>query len=282
MKHRRAEAPRDDVYAVKLDNVIPFVPPRDSAFPHFAINAAERPAPDDSATLRRRWWIGFLVASLLAHALIAAVLFQRTPDPVAGIGLEAIPVEVVFGADAPAGIASAPSEEEAQPQPAETAEVPVAKQPPAEPEPVAETPSTPPPEELQQEPREQEPREQETKEEDRESKKEEAPPPSHAAAGVGRGQSRSDANYQGLVAAHLARHKRFPQGVQSKRSQGTAVVAFSLDGRGRVIAVKLARPSGVAALDQEAQAIVRRASPFPAPPSGGTVEFTVPLNFQIR
>ena len=47
-------------------------------------------------------------------------------------------------------------------------------------------------------------------------------------------------------------------------------------------AVKLVRPSGVAALDQEAQAIVRRASPFPAPPSGGTVEFTVPLSFQIR
>jgi TonB family protein len=84
------------------------------------------------------------------------------------------------------------------------------------------------------------------------------------------------------VAAHLARHKRFPEGAQSKRNEGTAVVRFSLDGGGRVITVKLITSSGVAALDQEAQAMVRRASPFPAPPSGGTMEFTVPLSFQIH
>ncbi len=102
-----------------------------------------------------------------------------------------------------------------------------------------------------------------------------------AAGGVGRGQSRSDANYNGLVAAHLVRHKRFPPGPQSKRNRGTAVVSFSLDGSGRLMAVKLVRSSGVAALDQEAQVMVRRASPFPVPPRG-TASFTVPLTFQIQ
>jgi len=35
-------------------------------------------------------------------------------------------------------------------------------------------------------------------------------------------------------------------------------------------------------LDQEILAMVRRASPFPAPPDGQPKSFTVPLNFTAR
>ena len=232
MIQRRPHARWDETEAFNLGNVIPFVRPRgDDAPPLAEIGPAERPAPDRvAASSRPPWWMAFFAGSILAHAAVAA-LFLRTPEPVTGIGLEAISVEVVFGGDAPAGVAATPGEQETQPQPEETPEEPVAKQQPEEPEPIAETPPPAPPQEpqqeaMQQEPKKQETKEKETKEKERESKKEEAPPPSHAAGGVGRGQSRSDANYKGLVAAHLARHKRFPQGAQSKRSHGTAVVSF--------------------------------------------------------
>jgi TonB family protein len=272
MIRRRLDMLPEDSGGIDLGNVIPFVRLRDHAPPLSGLGAAERPAPDCFAVRRwSPWWASLLAGSLLAHAGVAA-LFLAAQDPVPAVGLEAISVEVVvFGADTPAGVASTPSEQEAeQQQPAP--EEPVAKEKPPEPEPVIEPAPPIPPPDPEALPR------QETKEKERKK----VAPPSQAASGVGRGQSRSDANYNGRVAAHLARHKRFPEGAQSKRNEGTAVVRFSLDGGGRVITVKLITSSGVAALDQEAQAMVRRASPFPAPPSGGTMEFTVPLSFQIH
>jgi TonB family protein len=38
----------------------------------------------------------------------------------------------------------------------------------------------------------------------------------------------------------------------------------------------------VASFDAESLAMVKRASPFPAPPSGQSVNFTVPVNFSLR
>jgi periplasmic protein TonB len=103
-----------------------------------------------------------------------------------------------------------------------------------------------------------------------------------AAGGVGRGRSDANTNYRGLVAAHLARHKRFPDAARSRGSQGSAVVTFALDGGGRVTSVRVARGSGVTSLDQEAAAMVRRASPFPAPPSRRGMSFTVPVSFRLN
>ena len=42
------------------------------------------------------------------------------------------------------------------------------------------------------------------------------------------------------------------------------------------------RGSGVASIDAETQAMVRRASPFPAPPSGRSMTFTVPVRFYLQ
>jgi protein TonB len=84
------------------------------------------------------------------------------------------------------------------------------------------------------------------------------------------------------VSAHLARHKRFPPEARSRDEQGSATVSFALDGTGRVTRVALQRGTGVASLDQEATAMVRRASPFPAPPNGRAMSFTVPVSFRIQ
>jgi len=106
--------------------------------------------------------------------------------------------------------------------------------------------------------------------------------PSNSSNSIGRGRSDLDTNYAGLVAAHLARFKQFPSDAQRRGSQGTATVYFNISGSGSVTSVRLIRGSGISSIDQEATAMVHRASPFPAPPSGRAMAFTRPLIFEIR
>lgn len=98
----------------------------------------------------------------------------------------------------------------------------------------------------------------------------------------GAGRSISPARWQSRLLAHLERRKRYPSGARSRREQGTAHVRFSIDGNGNVTAVRLARSSGFPELDQEVVAMVRRASPVPAPPPGVNRTLTVPVRFRIR
>lgn len=103
-----------------------------------------------------------------------------------------------------------------------------------------------------------------------------------ASTGAGLGRASRNANYAGQVSAHLQRHKQYPPEARARGDEGRATVSFSLDGGGRVTSVRLARSSGVASLDREVQAMVRRASPFPAPPDGRAQSFSVPVGFGLR
>ena len=109
-----------------------------------------------------------------------------------------------------------------------------------------------------------------------------APPraeaPNPASSGAVAQPSVSTASWRGSLIAHLNRYKRFPGGA----SPGTVQVAFAIDRGGNVVSARLAGSSGDAALDQEAVAMVRRASPVPAPPGGlggGTISLAVPVRF---
>jgi protein TonB len=117
---------------------------------------------------------------------------------------------------------------------------------------------------------------------DQAAKQARASNPSTAANNVGVGRSDTNSNYAGIVSAHLRRYQQYPSDARSRGEQGTATVSFSLDGGGRVTSARLARGSGVASIDSEVQAMVRRASPFPAPPSGRSVSFTVPVSFRLN
>jgi protein TonB len=105
---------------------------------------------------------------------------------------------------------------------------------------------------------------------------------STAANNVGIGRSDNNSNYAGLVSAHLRRHQQYPADARSRGEQGTATVSFGLDGGGRVTSARLVRGSGIASIDQEVQAMVRRSSPFPPPPSARAVSFTVPVTFRLN
>lgn len=284
-----------------------------------ALDVASRPAPDVAPAGRLRWPIVFAITSLLAHGLVMLTFLIERESEAASIGREVISVELVLGAETTAGIAQRASASEAVPSaskaddsqtkqdqaletpsesktheampprqieaPPATAAIPEPLRsdrpaeitPPSEPQPAAADPA----------PRRQKPmrdvaaRMDEGKHARGPSRQRERSHPSQPSAssnGIGRGSSRSVANYRGAVAAHLARHKRNP----SVTREGTATIAFTIAGSGTVSSVRLVRSAGASALDQEAQAMPRRASPFPAPPDGRSMNFTVPIRFSVR
>ena len=117
---------------------------------------------------------------------------------------------------------------------------------------------------------------------DKAAKEAKASTPSTQANNVGVGRSDRDTNYPGLVSAHLRRHQQYPADARSRGQTGTASVTFGVGGSGSVTSVRLAGSSGVGSIDQEVQAMVRRASPFPAPPGGRAQSFTIPVNFRLN
>jgi protein TonB len=300
--------------AIYGENVVALSRPRASnpsvAAPEIKLADDDRPAPSRLHREAHRRLAFVLFASLLAHVgLYAALAYQPTPTP--GIAEEAITIEIVVGANSAAGIAAAPSNAEAERQAsAETRrhndpgsredtrperdatdarDMLTPQEPASEPptqdlaavteEPMAQVrQQTPSPERKVDEPPPPEP-----KPDDRPRPLPQASTASAPAANsVGRGRMAGDANYLGLVAARLARYKRFPPEARSRRQQGAAVVSFNINGDGRVTSVRLVRRSGFAALDSEVEAMVHRASPFPAPPGGIATSFTAPVSFRLN
>ncbi len=111
------------------------------------------------------------------------------------------------------------------------------------------------------------------------------PQPPAPSRGFGNDSKAAIASYQGMLLAHLARNKQYPAAARARRQQGVALVRFSMDRRGVVTNVALAKSSGAALLDGESLDLLRRASPLPAPPTevpGDPVELVVPIEFFIR
>jgi len=266
------------------------------------LDPAARPAPLGATEQNRRMAV-FLVLSLALHTVLYAAFWGEEPKPLASVGIEAITVDLVLGGNTEAGLATTPGEADLQAALADEMkpedesveqrerttetrpETPVTERE-TKPEEVSEakpeepTPPEPQKEQLVEDTKPQQPLQ----------KKQAAPPrkqtssgaPSNTASGIGRGRSDSDTNYRGQVAAHLTRHKQYPVAARRNRDEGTATVSFTIDGSGRVTAANLVRGSGHTSLDQEVQSMVRRASPFPPPPGGRTLSFTVPITFKLQ
>lgn len=82
------------------------------------------------------------------------------------------------------------------------------------------------------------------------------------------------ASWRGSVRVHINRYKYFPESARP----GQVRVSIAIDGQGRVLSARLVTSSGDATLDAEAVAMIRRASPVPAPPSG-PISVTLPINY---
>jgi protein TonB len=283
--------------------------------PAIEVNDNLRPAPEMAASRRSTHWTALLAAALLLH-LGLVLLFLRAPAPLPDAGLEAISVELEIGNNQPVGIAAQPSEAAEAPKPDTEQKPELAKAEPEtpvepdqpkpdeikEPEPqlaaaqaepdrqppepealaVQEKPEPPRQEPLRDEPKPEVSEQPKPQPQKKSASKKAAPAQVAQAGGIGAGQSAALRNYSSQVVSHLSRHKRFPPEARAAGNRGVATVSFSIDGDGNVGAVSLARSSGFASLDAESQAMVQRASPFPAPPTGQTMTFTVPVNFNLR
>ena len=77
--------------------------------------------------------------------------------------------------------------------------------------------------------------------------------------------------------AHLNQFKRSP----ADGGTGTARVSFSVNASGGVSGVHLAGSSGDPGLDAAAVAMIARANPVPAPPSGmgSRISLSIPIRF---
>jgi protein TonB len=94
----------------------------------------------------------------------------------------------------------------------------------------------------------------------------------------------ANAWHQGIF-AQIQRHKAYPSTARARGERGVVQVAFSIDRQGHLVASRVAKASGFAALDQAAIATLENAQPFPPPPAdmpGEQFSFTVPVAFSIR
>ncbi|MCC6887022.1 MAG: energy transducer TonB [Hyphomicrobiales bacterium] len=307
--------------ATDRSNVVAFVRRRRAgeapALPLPAVEPRPRSDPQHAAATIRRSVL-LATASLVLHGAFVA-MFWQSPRPMASVGIEAMTVEITLGATTAAGLAqqtgeqetqvAPPSEQQSQiPTPLDQArlttpmprELPVAERDAApeasadpdrqtaEPAPsdpratpvVTETQPQPLPQPVDTAPE----RTRIAAPTDTTASKRQVTTasPTDSASGIGRGRSNDAANYNGRVAAHLARYKQYPATARSAGIQGIATVSFSIDGSGRITAARLANGSGHEVIDQEVVAMVRRASPFPRPPDGQPRNFTVPVRFNLR
>jgi protein TonB len=79
-------------------------------------------------------------------------------------------------------------------------------------------------------------------------------------------------NYPGQVMRRISRLAK-----PRVRAKGTAVIAFSVSSGGGLAGVSVARSSGSAELDRAALSLIRRAAPFPRPPSGAQRQFSIEI-----
>ena len=264
----------------------------------------------DQAVLRR--WGTSAVAILAAHAALIAIGMNWTrPQPEPGVTLPAIMVDMspVSAAPQSTPLERAPDQlmdqaDASPPEPVKQQEVveeQIAPTPPQEkPEVVA-----PPEQKVEMKPATEpakpvpdaKPTPVKPKVVRPEAKKPNDSPPAprtsapprverqvQAASAASAGATASAiASYNQRVRAHLMRFHQYPSAANGQR--GVARLSFTLSRSGQVSGSRLGGSSGVAALDAQAMAMIRQASPFPAIPPEvpkGSMSFSIPVEFTVR
>lgn len=100
-----------------------------------------------------------------------------------------------------------------------------------------------------------------------------------------RAPPKSVVRWQGALAAHIEKFKRYPSEARARGEQGVAKVAFTIDHEGHLLSSRIVQSSGYAVLDQESLTMLVRAQPMPRPPEDvpdTQLSFIVPVRFNIR
>lgn len=85
------------------------------------------------------------------------------------------------------------------------------------------------------------------------------------------------AEFQRQLFLHIAQFEHYPEIAKAQNLRGTAQVLFSMDRKGRLLAVELKISSGSSLLDREAVDTVRRSAPLPPIPADLPPELTILL-----
>lgn len=91
-------------------------------------------------------------------------------------------------------------------------------------------------------------------------------------------------SYAAKIRSWLYAHKIYPRRARMRREEGRVHVRFVLDRAGMLLESAIIEGSGNATLDHEAEAMMRRASPYPRAPTelpGERIEFTAPIEFVL-
>jgi periplasmic protein TonB len=243
-----------------------------------------------------RWSVAAVVV-LAAHLGIAAAYLALRPEPadqaqapVIAVEFAPAPVAPPPAIEAPADMVPPPLDEPEPPQPQSPTEteamvtpLPPSEQPDVEmPPPQRPVPMEPPKERPARAPERERPHEPPKKSSTatRVQPSRVATAPTSGAAAIGARQSH--ASWLNLLAAHLARYKRYPPEAVAQHSTGTVRLSFTMDRSGRVVSRHIEGSSGSAALDHEALSMVERAQPLPVPPDMEPRKtLTVPIHFSL-
>lgn len=92
-------------------------------------------------------------------------------------------------------------------------------------------------------------------------------------------------SYSSLLANAIAKYKQYPKIAQMRGWQGTVIADLEIDSKGSVVSVKIKKSSTYEVLDNEALEMIKKASPFPAPPEslrGKNFNVLVPISFKLE
>ena len=92
-------------------------------------------------------------------------------------------------------------------------------------------------------------------------------------------------SYSSLLANAIAKYKQYPKIAQMRGWQGTVIADLEIDTKGAVISIKIKKSSTYEVLDNEALEMIKKASPFPAPPESlrdKNFNVLVPISFKLE
>lgn len=268
------------------------------------VDPGDRPAAPAAAIKRKSALLGAMLA-LAAHGAAALALWPliRSLPPTLPPSVEsAIQVELIAATAEPAAAPAAapiPEPQIVQPEVAELPEPlahsgddptrpPVEEEAPPAPWSQALTqPEEPPPPRVEESPEPAKPPERPKASAAAPAARPAAPRPRaprpQQAEQSGANSRQQAASYAAIVAAHLRRFHQYPREELSRGTSGTVRIRFSLTRGGQLAGASIAQGSSSAALNAAALAAVRRASPFPQPPTTiAALTFVVPLRFETN
>ncbi len=90
-------------------------------------------------------------------------------------------------------------------------------------------------------------------------------------------------SYYALIAAHLAKHKRYPISARRRGEEGRVDISFTLASDGHLLGYQIVNGSGYAALDKAVMRMLKTANPLPPfPPSVSGHELTIRIPIEFR